>query len=190
MEQETLESLLGVEGAAARLYFEAFPGMLKGGELDGLEFSGRNRRPPKDPVNAVLSYVYGLLVKDFTRAVTLVGLDPYLGFYHQPRYGRPALALDLMEEFRPLVADSVVLGLVNNGTLRQGDFVWKQLGVALKPDARKKVLRAYERRMDQLVTHPLFDYRVSYRRILEMQARLLCRLLLGELAEYPSFRTR
>lgn len=189
-EQDSLESLLGIEGAAARLYFEALPQLIKSRELRELDFQGRNRRPPKDPVNALLSFSYGLLVKDWTLAVSSVGLDPYLGFYHQPRYGRPALSLDLMEEFRPLVADSVVLHVLNNGVVGEADFVRSGLGVALKPPGRKRVIKAYERRMDQLITHPVFGYRISYRRVLEVQARLLSRYLLGEIPEYPSFLTR
>src|SRR5690606_38764 len=131
-----------------------------------------------------------LLTKDWTIAVASVGFDPFLGFYHRPRYGRPSLALDLMEEFRPLVADSVVLQLVNTGAVGPSDFVRSSLGVAIKPPARKKVLQAYERRMGQLVTHPVFDYRISYRRVLEVQARLLGRFLLGEIPHYPAFTTR
>lgn len=188
--QDALSSLLGVEGTAARLYFSAFPGMLKAPGRFELDFEGRNRRPPKDPVNALLSFLYALLAKDWTLAVVAAGLDPNLGFYHQPRYGRPALALDLMEEFRPIVADSVVLTVINNGVVADHDFVRSGVGVSLKPGARKRLILAYERRMDQLVTHPVFDYRISYRRVLEVQARLLGRHLLGEIPEYPAFLTR
>ena len=131
-----------------------------------------------------------MLAKDLTVTTLAVGLDPFLGFYHQPRYGRPALALDLMEEFRPIIADSVVLGVVNNGIVSPDDFIRRGPAVALKPDARKKFLQAYEKRMDTLITHPVFGYRISYRRILDVQARLLGRVLSGELAEYPAFRTR
>ena len=119
-----------------------------------------------------------------------VGFDPYLGFYHQPRYGKPALALDLVEEFRPLIADSVCLSLINNGELGPEHFITRGDATALTQNGRRKVIEAYERRMDTLVTHPLFGYAVSYRRILEIQARLLSRHLLGELPAYPVFRTR
>lgn len=184
-----LESLLGIEGTAARYYFGAFTGMLKrpAGTFD---FRRRNRRPPRDPINALLSFTYSLLSKDFAITVASVGLDPLLGFFHQPRFGRPALALDLMEEYRPIVADSVVIGVLNNETVTESDFVIRSSGVALKPAARRKLILAYERRMDQLVTHPVFGYRVSYRRVLEVQARLLGRLLVGEVDSYPAFRTR
>lgn len=113
-----------------------------------------------------------------------------LGFYHQPRFGRPALALDLMEEFRPIVADSVVVGAINNGVVTADDFARTADAAALTAPARRRFLQAYERRMDQLVTHPVFGYRISYRRVLEVQGRLLGRVLLGEAPEYPPFRTR
>jgi CRISPR-associated protein Cas1 len=189
---ESLGALLGLEGSAARVYFGAFAGMLKGpAEVRAtFDMDGRNRRPPKDPINALLSLAYSLLAKDVALALAVAGLDPLLGFYHQPRFGRPALALDLMEELRPIVADSVVLGVINGGTLDGGDFIVAAGAVALSPAGRRRFLIAYERRMDQLVTHPTFGYRISYRRVLEVQARLLGRLLLGELTEYPAFRTR
>lgn len=185
------ESLLGIEGTAARQYFQSFSGMLKGREvLDGFDLSGRNRRPPRDPLNALLSFCYALLVKDLTLATQACGLDPLLGFFHRPRHGRPALALDLMEEFRPLIADSVVIGIVNTGVVTTDDFVYAAGSCAIKAHARKRVLAAYERRMDQLITHPIFEYRLSYRRVLELQARLLVRVILGEVPSYPMFRTR
>ncbi|MBP7864683.1 MAG: CRISPR-associated endonuclease Cas1 [Acidobacteria bacterium] len=185
------ESLLGIEGAAGRLYWDLFPALLKppGG---GMPFAmdGRNRRPPRDPVNALLSYAYALLAKDVSVTLLAVGFDPFLGFYHRPRYGRPSLALDLMEEFRPLVADSAVLTAVNTGVVSEGDFIFRAGAVSIQPRARTRFIQAYERRMDTLVSHPLFGYRVSYRRILEVQARLLGRYLDGEIPSYPAFRTR
>jgi CRISPR-associated protein Cas1 len=187
---ESLGSLLGIEGTAARSYFSAFSGMLKGGFVDAFDFDGRNRRPPKDPVNALLSFAYSLLTKELTHVLASSGLDPLLGFYHQPRFGRPALALDLMEEFRPIVADSIVISAINNGVIGPSDFIVHPTGVALRPAGRRRFLLAYERRMDQLVTHPVFGYRVSYRRVLEVQARLFGRFLLGEIPSYPEFRTR
>lgn len=193
-EVDGLESLLGVEGTAARLYFDAFGGLFKpsgsGAPRLGFDFEGRNRRPPKDPINALLSLGYALLTKDLTITLLGAGFDPYLGFYHQPRYGRPALALDVMEEFRPIVVDSVVLSAVNTGAVQADDFVNRGGAWALTAAGRGKFIRAYERRMDELVTHPTFGYRVSYRRILEVQVRLLARFLAGELPEYPAFATR
>ena len=189
---EALDALLGLEGTAARFYFGAFTGMIKGDVALGgaFDLDGRNRRPPKDPINALLSFVYSLLTKDFALALSAAGLDPLLGFYHQPRFGRPALALDLMEEFRPLVADSVVIGALNGGGFGLEDFLTHPSGVSMRPAARKRLLMAYERRMHQLISHPVFGYRISYRRVLEVQARLLGRCLLGEIGAYPAFRTR
>jgi CRISPR-associated protein Cas1 len=191
----SLEELLGLEGHAARLYFGDFAGMLKTEDGENrpdltFDFEGRNRRPPRDPVNALLSLGYSLLAKDLTVACYAVGFDPYIGYYHQPRFGRPALALDLMEPFRPLIADSAVLTAVNTGMVTERDFVRVGGSVALLPSGRKGFFRAYELRMDTLVTHPLFEYRVTYRRLLEIQARLLARVLQGEIGEYPVFVTR
>jgi CRISPR-associated protein Cas1 len=182
------ESLLGIEGMAAKTYFAGFAQLLKGG--DDFNIEGRNRRPPRDPVNAMLSFVYALLVKELTVVLYAVGFDPMLGFYHRPRYGRPSLALDLAEPFRPLVADSTVLMLVNNGEVTPASFIRRGGGVAMTDAGRRAVIGAFERRMDTLVTHPIFGYRISYRRMLEVQARLLGRTLLGELSEYPNFCTR
>ncbi len=189
---ERAESLLGVEGTAARVYFGAFTGMIKGdAKLTGaFDLDGRNRRPPRDPVNALLSLAYSLLAKDLTITLAAVGLEPLLGFYHRPRFGRPALALDMMEELRPIVADSVVLSAINTRVVEPSDFILRGGAASLAPHARKRFILAYERRMDQLVTHPVFGYRVSYRRVLEVQARLLARVLLGEIAAYPPFFTR
>jgi len=191
----SLEELLGLEGNGARLYFGDFGGMIKPGEGQAavdlpFDFEGRNRRPPRDPVNALLSLGYSLLAKDLTVACYAVGFDPYIGFYHQPRFGRPALALDLMEPFRPLIVDSAVLSAINGGMVTPRDFVRVGGSVALTASGRKAFFRAYELRMDTLVTHPLFDYRVSYRRLLEIQSRLLARVLEGEIGEYPVFTTR
>lgn len=187
------ESLLGIEGSAARVYFENFPRLLKRADDDGhlaFAFDGRNRRPPRDPINALLSLAYAMLAKDMTTILQSVGFDPYLGFYHRPRYGRPALALDMMEEFRPIIADSVVLNAVNTGVIQRGDFVGRAGSVSLSENARGKFMYLYERRMDELVTHPVFGYRISYRRVLEVQARLLARYLAAEIHEYPGFQTR
>lgn len=189
---ESPETLLGLEGIAAKSYFSQLPNMLKPREQDVgvFQFENRNKRPPTDPVNAVLSFLYAVLVKDLTVTLMIVGFDPFLGFYHQPRYGRPALALDMMEEFRPLIGDSVLLSLVNKGELVGEDFIRRASAVALTERGRKRVLEAYERRMDDMITHPVFGYTISYRRVLEVQARLLGRFLSGEIEAYPAFTTR
>lgn len=201
----SVEELLGIEGAAASQYFQQFGGMMKvDDDVPGLglqvespkqrtfnfNFSHRNRRPPTDPVNAMLSLAYSMLAKDCTLAVLAVGFDPYLGFYHQPRFGRPALGLDLMEEFRPLIAESTVLSCINNRIITDKDFVKAGQAVNLAAPGRKRFFQTYEQRMTSLITHPLFDYKVSYRRALELQARLLAKTLTGEIAEYPPLMTR
>jgi len=182
-------SLLGFEGAAAAAYFGAFPLMLKAAEKPGLalafDFHTRNRRPPADPVNALLSFAYALLTRTWHVALSGVGLDPYKGFYHQVRHGRPALALDMMEPDRPLIADSAVLTVINNGEVAPGDFVRAAGGCAMAPAARKALIAAFERRLEQELTHPVFGYQISYRRLIEVQARLLCRHLHGEIDTFP-----
>lgn len=191
-EAVSIASLLGIEGAAARDYFQAFGTMLRDHEVgrNSFEFDGRNRRPPRDPVNALLSFVYALLVKDLTVAAHAVGFDPYLGFYHRPRFGRPALALDLAEEFRHLVGDSVVIQVLNNGEVSESDFVVRAGGVALDRDGRRAVLRAYERRVDVELRHPIFGYRASYRRMFDLQTRMLAAHVLGETPDYVPLVTR
>jgi CRISPR-associated protein Cas1 len=189
---DQLDVLLGVEGTAARRYCSAFAEMLHPDESEAATFDleSRNRRPPRDPINALLSLAYSMLTREWTVVLLSVGFDPYLGFYHQPRYGRPALALDLMEEYRPLIADSLVPTVVNNGELRSEHFVRGLGAVSLTSAGRRKFIEAYERRMSQEITHPVFGYRISYRRVLEVQARLLARYLSGEIPEYPPFTTR
>jgi CRISPR-associated protein Cas1 len=231
---ETSAQLLGIEGNAARTYFEQFSGMIKAGsaktaaevlaeqlfeqfagptESDNptpdadasaesttgaaarepelsFDFTHRNRRPPRDPVNALLSLAYSVLAKDLTIVCETVGFDPFIGFFHQPRFGRAPLPLDLMEPFRPLIADSAVLSAINTRMVTPKDFIRAGQSVALRPDGRKAFFRAYEQRMDTLVTHPLFGYRLNYRRMLEIQTRLLARTVTGEINTYPVFVTR
>ena len=189
----TLEELLGLEGSAAARYFRHFSNLIKRSDDASeyaFDFTSRNRRPPTDPVNAMLSYAYSLLARAWSTTLSAVGLDPYRGFYHQPRYGRPALALDLMEPFRPLIADSSVIQAINNGEVRPSDFISVAGSVSLTQDGRKRFIAAFERRMGHEITHPLFGYRISYRRLLEVQARLFSRYLLKELPDYPNFVTR
>jgi CRISPR-associated endonuclease Cas1/CRISPR-associated protein Cas4 len=189
---DRMDALLGIEGTAAHRYFSSFGEMLRA-PSDGLktfDFQHRNRRPPRDPVNALLSLAYAMIAREWTVVAQSVGLDPYLGFYHQPRYGRPALALDLMEEFRPLIGDSLVLTVVNNGEITAEHFVEALGAVSLTAAGRARFIEAYERRLSQEITHPVFGYRISYRRVFEVQARLLARHLGGEIPDYPSFTTR
>ncbi len=184
-------ALLGFEGAIAAKYFSRFGSMLRPRDFDAeWDFRSRNRRPPRDPVNALLSFGYALLSKECTVALLGEGLDPWWGFFHQPRHGRPALALDLMEEFRPLVVDSAVLTAINTGMVSTADFVRSQAACMLNDRGRKSFIRAYEARLDQLVTHPLFDYRCSWRSVIRLQARLLARWLRGDVPAYVGMTTR
>ena len=208
-----LPVLLGLEGDAASSYFRAFATLLAppaaaAGSADAdadsdagraaasaaaalpFRFETRNRRPPTDPVNAMLSLAYAMLARHLTIALATIGLDPYRGFYHAPRYGRPALALDMMEPFRPVIADSVVLSAVNTGEIGAGDFVSATTGTALTPAGRRRFVDAFERRLAQETTHPVFGYRLSMRRLILVQARLLGRFLLGEIPRYPHYLPR
>jgi len=185
-----LTGLLGIEGSAAALYFEQFDSMLKQHDDWKFDWRGRNRRPPRDPVNALLSLGYSMLAKELTGVCHSVGLDPFLGFMHQPRYGRPALALDLMEEFRPLVADSVAISLINRGELGPEDFMASANGTFLTDKGRRPFWEAWFRRLDTEVSHPEFSYKMAYRRMLEVQARQLWRFVRGEAQTYHGFTTR
>ena len=187
-EQTSLHSLRGIEGAAAALYFENFGSMIKSA-LD-FDFNGRNRRPPKDEINSLLSMGYSVLVKELSGVAYTVGMDPFLGFFHSPRYGRPALALDMMEEFRPLIVDSTVISLVNRGEVSPSDFSKTTHGVLLGDSARRQFWRAWTRRMDTEITHPEFGYKMSYRRMLYVQMRQLWRFCRGDIQQYHAFTTR
>ncbi len=190
-----LSQLLGIEGNAAARYFRHFGAMLSApddasAEQWSFDFERRTRRPPADPVNALLSYAYSLVMRSVAVTLTAVGFDAYRGFYHQSRYGRPALALDVMEPFRPLVADSTVLMAINNGEVTATDFVRAGGAVNLNEHGRRAFIASFERRMSQEVTHPIFGYAAQYRQIIEIQSRLLGRHLLGEIERYPNFTTR
>ena len=187
-----LGQLLGCEGTAAAAYFGAFAAMLrpKDGPAPAFDLDGRNRRPPKDPVNAMLSFAYAILAKECTVALAGVGLDPHWGCYHQPRHGRPAFALDLMEEFRPLIADSAVITAINTGMVTPDSFLTGAGACQLTPDGRKALIRAIEARLDQLATHPIFDYRCAWRALIRLQAQLLARWLRRDIPTYTGITTR
>ncbi len=184
--------LLGLEGEGAALYFRGFPKLFTpvAAALPAFDFARRTRRPPADPVNACLSLAYALLTRTVGTAIEIAGLDPWKGLYHVERPGRPALALDLMEPLRPILADSAVLMAINNGEVQPDDFIVTGPGCALKPHARRKLIAAYERRLDQEATHPVFGYQISMRRTLHVQARLLAKYLKGEIAAYPHYVPR
>lgn len=186
--------LLGTEGQAANLYFSQFGRMLKAPvpskNGNGFDFRSRNRRPPRDPVNALLSFGYALLLKDCFSALCTVGFDPYYGFFHVGRHGKPSLALDLMEEFRAIIADSVVLTLVNTGALAPTDFLSWREACHLTEEGRKRFFQAYEQRKATIVTHPVFGYKMSYGRMLEVQARMLAAYVRGDIPGYTGFTVR
>jgi CRISPR-associated exonuclease Cas4/CRISPR-associated protein Cas1 len=182
--------LLGVEGEAAALYFAAFSSMLSAEAPPAFDFTKRTRRPPADPINACISLAYALLTRTWEASLAIAGLDPWKGFYHVERPGRPSLALDMIEPYRPILADSAVIGAINNGEIGGDDFIVAGPGCNLKPHARRKLIAAYERRLDQETTHPVFGYRISMRRLIHVQARLLVRHLLGETPDYPHYLPR
>ena len=178
--------LLGVEGAGTAAYFGVFGRLLKG----NWPFPGRQKRPPPDPVNALLSFGYVLLMNQVASAVNIVGLDPYVGFLHSSQYGKPALALDVMEPFRSLVVDSVVLTVLNNGMLKREDFVEELGSWRLKDGARRTFLEQMEARLDTEIQHPVLEEKVTYRRALELEVRLLAKWLMGDIPHFRPFTTR
>jgi len=188
IEGTPIETILGMEGAGSAAYFNCFGNMLS--DQQQWTFAGRVKRPPTDPVNALLSYGYALLTSQVASAVQIVGFDQFIGYLHSSVYGRPALALDLMEEFRPIIVDSVVLTLLNNRMLSKDDFYVELGAYRLKNEPRKTVLPRFEVRLKEEITHPIFGYKVKYRRCIELQARLLAKYLTGEINEYPPFITR
>lgn len=180
-EQETLDQVRGMEGLAAREYFERWTEMLP----EPWTLPGRHRRPPTDPVNALLSFSYGLLRVQVTAAVHLAGLDPYIGYLHETTRGQPAIVLDLMEEMRPLIADNVVLSVLSHKEIKPEDFSESLGAYRLEDDARKTFLQAFERKLNAEFKHPTFEYRCTYRRAIELQARLLARHLQEDIPYKP-----
>lgn len=179
-----IDSLRGLEGSGSAAYFGSFNSLIR---AEGFEFTTRNRRPPTDPVNALLSLGYALLRHDVQSAVNLVGFDPYLGYLHTQRYGRPSLALDLMEEFRPLVVDAVVLSGINRRVLSPQDFVKEPVSnaVSLTSEGLRSFLRLYEQKKQSKFKHPVLQTQCTYQEAFEIQARLLAKYLMGETDKYP-----
>lgn len=178
-----LEEILGIEGAASAAYFRSFGKLLS--DPKQWPFPGRVKRPPTDPVNSLLSFGYSLLTNKVASAVQLVGFDHFVGYLHSSFYGRPALALDLVEEFRPIIVDSVVLDTLNHHLLTPNDFVVELGAYRLKDERRKVFFAQFEERLNEEIIHPLFGYKATYHRCLELQARLLAKTLTGEIDEYP-----
>lgn len=184
----SLDVLRGIEGEAANVYFEAFPSLIAVG---GFSFSGRSRRPPLDPMNALLSFLYSMLAHDARSACEAAGLDAAVGFLHRDRPGRPGLALDLMEEFRPLLADRLALSLVNRKQIGPDDFETAATGAVMMSDkARKVLLVAYQKRKQEVLSHPYLGEKTTVGLLVHLQARLLARLLRGDLDAYPPFLWR
>lgn len=184
----SVPQLMGLEGEAASVYFGVFAHLLR---TPGFDFCGRVRRPPADPVNALLSFAYVLLASECASALAGVGLDPYVGFLHQDRPGRKSLALDLMEELRAPLADRFVLTLMNRGQIKPADFVTEASGaVRLKDDARKVLLAAYQERKKETLRHPYLEESIELGLLPHAQALLLARHLRGDLARYTPFVVR
>ena len=178
---KNVDMVRGIEGAGSAAYFACFSALLK----KSFQFKTRVKRPPTDPVNSMLSLAYTMLSKDITSAVNTVGMDPYTGFLHRDRYGRVSLALDLMEEFRPIVADTTVLACINKGIIQPDDFKVEFGNVYyLKEHAYKKFLTQYENKKATEIKHPIFNYHANYRRCMDLQARLLAKYISGELDKY------
>jgi CRISPR-associated protein Cas1 len=188
-EAEKKDELLGFEGIGTREYFKVVGKLIKP-KAFGFDFEKRTKRPPRDPVNALLSFGYSLLVGDMVSCLSTAGLDPYIGFFHSMKYGRPALALDLMEEFRPVIVDSLALSMLNKGMIVDKDFKEKFGGVYLEENGREAFFKAYAARVQTEIVHPVFEYRVTYRRIFEVQARFLAKVLTGEIDGYVPFVVR
>ena len=179
-----IDSLRGLEGAGSAAYFTHFDRLILN---DRFSFKTRCRRPPTDPVNALLSFGYSLLAHDVQGAINIVGFDPYLGYLHTQRYGRPSLALDLMEEFRPLVVDAMVLSALNRKALSPDDFCDEPLShaVSLTDEGRRKFLRLYEQKKQSKFKHPVMGRQCTYQEAFEIQARLLAKYLMAETDQYP-----
>ncbi len=184
--ESALGTLHGLEGASAASFFAGLRILLK----QELGFDGRHRRPPADPVNALLSFGYTLLMNHVMSAVQVAGFDPYIGFLHSEGYGKPALALDLMEEMRTPIVDSVVLTVINKNIVRPEHFEEVYGAYRLTTGGRKLFLQQFEQRLNTEITHPVFQYKATYRRCLELQARLLAKFLLGEVPVYRPFQIR
>jgi len=186
-DEPSLEILRGIEGEAARYYFRVFDKLINK-QKGTFRFNGRNRRPPMDNVNALLSFMYTLLLHDVRSALEGVGLDPGVGFLHRDRPGRPGLALDLMEEFRPFLADRLVLSLINLKQVGPKGFRKTETGaVSMSDDTRKEVILAYQKRKQDEIYHPFIEEKVSIGILFHLQALLMARFLRGDLDGYPPF---
>lgn len=187
-----IPSLFGVEGEAASCYFSVFPEMLSLDRLSelGWEWQGRVGRGAVDPINVLLNYVYGLLRVECIRAILACGLDPHAGFLHSSNRNKPALALDLMEEFRAPISDSTVISLINRREIKASDFSHVGGAARLTDSGRKKVIAAFERRIQTSIRHPIFGYEATWRRTIEVQARMILGFIDKSLPRYQGVKTR
>ncbi|HHW7506404.1 TPA: type I-C CRISPR-associated endonuclease Cas1c [Mannheimia haemolytica] len=186
---DNLDLIRGIEGDAAARYFGVFSHLIK--ENSGFHFGGRNRRPPRDGVNALLSFLYSIVGKDISGALQGVGLDPQIGFLHEDRPGRDSLAQDILEEFRAWWVDRMVLSLINRGQIKPDDFITEASGaVTLKPEARKLLFQTLQAKKQEKIIHPFLEEEVEIGLLPYIQAMLLARHLRGDLAEYPPFLMR
>jgi len=182
------DRLRGIEGDAGRSYFSVFDSLIRARKGQRLRFNGRSRRPPMDEVNAMLSFLYTLLVHDCRSALEAVGLDPQMGFLHRPKPGRPSLALDLLEEFRPVLADRLVLTVMNRGQISRKDFTVMENGAVTMTDkGRKRLLTAYQERKQDELQHPFLKEKTTVGLLPMLQAQLLARHLRGDMDAYPPF---
>lgn len=187
LEETSLDSLRGLEGVGASAYFGVLDDMILNGK-ETFYFRGRSRRPPMDALNALLSFAYSLLAHDCAAALESVGLDPYVGFLHRDRPGRTSLALDLMEELRPCMADRFVLTLVNNRVVKQADFIQQENGAVLMTDeGRRNFLKHWQEKKKDSLTHPYLGEKMPWGLVPYIQALLLARYLRGDLDGYPTF---
>jgi len=184
------QDVLGLEGEAASLYFSQFSQLIKPDKRELWQWQGRARRPAPDALNSMLDYSYALLLADCVKAIIACGLDPHAGFIHSSKRNKPALALDLMEEFRAPIADSVVQTVVNNGEVKPSGFTEILGSVRMDDCTRKSLIGAYERRMETQIVHPVFGYKASWRRVVEIQARMILGYLDGTQSEYHGMRIR
>jgi CRISPR-associated protein Cas1 len=187
---DSVESVRGHEGQAASIYFGHFSGMFKGPLSVEFDANGRKRRPPPDPINSCLSLAYTMLTHECVAALRLARLEPSIGGFHVSRPGRPALALDLMEPFRPLIADSIAITCFNRGELTEGHFLRTASGCSLTDAGRRSFFNALGRRMNTEVTHPVFDYRLSYRRMIVLHARMMAAWIIGDIPSLAFLTTR
>jgi len=185
-ESKDITELMGYEGVIASKYFDGLSIILK----NSINFHCRNKRPPKDPVNCMLSYGYSLLFNEMVTALNIVGLDPYFGFLHSDEYGRPSLALDIMEEFRTVIVDSMVVYLINKHILKESDFDKSKNKCLFKDETKKKYLKKYDDKKNTVIKHPFLGYETTYGRCFELQAGILAKYIMGEIDNYIPFKMK